>query len=99
MLWCIQVGKMKYLFVGGPADGEWRETGAAPVVTVQVPQVITVDNLPTDWKMFPVKPRNFKTIQYGIRPWDCGENIIYIYSPLGVSDFGTFQQLLKGYKP
>lgn len=90
---------MKYLFIGGVADGEWRETTGEEIVNIQAPKPIVARDPEAPLEMFPSMSPNCTLIQYRIRTWVCDEKVIYIYTPEGDSDFVTFQQLLKGYRP
>lgn len=83
---------MKHLFVGGPANGLWFETYDKPAFFVKTPQ-----SSPNEKKYQQKLPLD--SVRYNRRPWVCDEQIVYIYAPEGVSDFVTFNCLLKGFKP
>jgi hypothetical protein len=91
---------MKYLFIGGPADGEWRETEDGDVVHVRsLPPIVPrkIDN--DDIEFFPSMPKGHVSTEYRKRVWGAGDHISILYTPIGDSDFDTFNRLLKGYKP
>lgn len=73
----------RYLFVGGPADGEWRETDGEPTYLVSVMERGLL---------------GLKTEAYALQPFQDNETRTYIYFHESIRPGALIHALLAGYK-
>lgn len=80
----------KFLFLGGPADGQWRETDRMPEYRV----VWSPPFNPGKWD----EPTPYEFHHYRAMPFQAGPKrwLVYIYSELKIEE--AFQILLEGYQ-
>lgn len=83
----------EYLFVGGPLNGERKDTEGQKTVEVGIPDQIRfrsddeLDLISTSRVFF-----------YTLRKWDCGGRYVDLYVLDGMSDYMAMNLLLNGYK-
>lgn len=86
---------MKYLFIGGPKDGEWIETQGRIYVTVAMVMPLSLEPKSFTCPFVPIAE-----FVYQLRTWGCGTKQFSFYTPEGdMSDEQFIQTLLDGYNP
>ena len=83
-----------YLFVGGPLNGERKETRGQKTVQVGIPDQI---RFRSDDELEVISTSH--VVIYTIRKWECGGRFVDLYVLDGMSDYLAMNLLLNGFKP
>jgi hypothetical protein len=84
------------LFVGGVADGEWRE---ATEPHVSVLHRVSLPSVPFDTKAIPVTSATVKYDTYKSQLWRTETKEFTLYAVEGMTSRQVFERLLASYKP
>lgn len=94
---------MKYLFMGGPADGQWRDVeGEAPFVQVNMPVAAFANAYSFDPSFDPARAPStveFRRAMYYRREWCSGTSREFIYCEESILPKEQLKLLIGNYKP
>ena len=83
----------KYLFIGGPVDGQWKPTDGQWEAVVRLPEQIQYSRDLT------AMPEAACFYHYTLRHWVGGDKFVPVYVLKDLTDRDAMRLLLIGYKP